>query len=73
MLAQAMLGSNDPALVDESISNLRTALAREDSSAMGYRQLAAAYARKADAVKANGAKTAIYSASRACVGRSLFL
>jgi predicted Zn-dependent protease len=56
MLAQAMLGSNDPALVDESISNLRTALAREDSSAMGYRQLAAAYARKADAVKANGAK-----------------
>ena len=56
MLAQAMLGSNDPALVDESISNLRTALAREDSSSMGYRQLAAAYARKADAVKANGAK-----------------
>jgi predicted Zn-dependent protease len=42
MLAQAMLGSNDHALVDESISNLRTALAREDSSAMGYRQLAAA-------------------------------
>ena len=56
MLGQAMLGANDPKLVDEAITNLRTALAREDSSAMGYRQLAAAYARKADAVKAAGAK-----------------
>ena len=40
---------------------------------MGYRQLASAYARKADAVKAAGAKKAIYGASRACIGRSLFL
>jgi predicted Zn-dependent protease len=56
MLGQAMLGANDPKLVDEAISNLHTALAREDSSAMGYRQLASAYARKADAVKAAGAK-----------------
>ena len=44
MLGQALLGTNDPKLVDEAITNLRTALAREDSSAMGYRQLAAAYA-----------------------------
>jgi predicted Zn-dependent protease len=56
MLGQALLGTNDPKLVDEAISNLRTALAREDSSAMGYRQLAAAYARKAEAAKAPGAK-----------------
>jgi predicted Zn-dependent protease len=56
MLGQALLGSNDPKLVDEAISNLRMALAREDSSAMGYRQLAAAYARKAEGVKAAGAK-----------------
>jgi predicted Zn-dependent protease len=56
MFAQALLGANDPKLVDEAITNLRMALAREDSSAMGYRQLAAAYARKAEAVKAAGAK-----------------
>ena len=34
MLGQALLGTNDPKLVDEAITNLRTALAREDSSAM---------------------------------------
>jgi len=56
MLAQALLGTNDPKVVDEAVTNLRTALAREDSSAMGYRQLAAAYARKADASQAVGAK-----------------
>ena len=56
MLAQALLGANDPKLVDEAITNLRTALAREDSSAMGYRQLAAAYARKAEGMKAAGAR-----------------
>jgi predicted Zn-dependent protease len=56
MLGQALLGTNDRKLVDEAITNLRTALAREDSSAMGYRQLAAAYARKAEAAQAAGAK-----------------
>jgi predicted Zn-dependent protease len=56
MLAQALLGTNDPKVVDEAITNLRTALAREDNSSMGYRQLAAAYARKADAIQAAGAK-----------------
>ena len=56
MLGQALLGTNDPKLVDEAITNLRTALAKEDSSVMGYRQLAAAYARKAEAAKAAGAK-----------------
>jgi predicted Zn-dependent protease len=56
MLGQVLLGTNDPKLVDEAITNLRTALAREDSSAMGYRQLASAYARKAEAAKAAGAK-----------------
>ncbi len=56
MLGQALLGTNDPKLVDEAISNLRNALAREDSSAMGYRQLASAFARKAEAAKAVGAK-----------------
>ncbi|HKB00282.1 MAG TPA: M48 family metalloprotease [Methyloceanibacter sp.] len=56
MLGQALIGTNNPKLVDEAITNLRTALAREDSSAMGYRMLAAAYARKAEAAQAVGAK-----------------
>jgi len=56
MLAQALLGTNDYAVTDEAITNLRTALAREDSSAMGYRQLAVAYARKAERTQAAGAK-----------------
>ena len=56
MLGQALIGANNPKFVDEAISNLRTAIAREDSSAMGYRMLAAAYARKAEAVQAVGAK-----------------
>jgi len=56
MLAQALLGTPDMKNVDEAISNLRTALARETTSAMGYRQLAAAYGRKGDAAKAEGAR-----------------
>jgi predicted Zn-dependent protease len=56
MLAQALLGANKQQYVDEAITNLRTALAREDTSARGYRQLAAAYARKAEAAKAGQAK-----------------
>lgn len=56
MLAQALLGANDPRYLDEAIRNLRTALARENTSAMGYRQLANAYARKAELAKASGAK-----------------
>ena len=56
MLAQALLGTPDMKNVDDAISNLRTALARETSSAMGYRQLAAAYGHKGDAAKAEGAR-----------------
>jgi predicted Zn-dependent protease len=56
MLAQALLGTNKSQYLDEAISNLRTALTREDTSARGYRQLAAAYARKAEAAKAGQAK-----------------
>ena len=60
MYAQALLGTPTPKNVDEAISNLRTALAREDSSSTGYRQLAAAYARKAE--KAPGAAKQQYLA-----------
>lgn len=56
MLGQALLGTNDNRYLDEAIRNLREALVRETSSAMGYRQLASAYARKADLAKAAGAK-----------------
>jgi predicted Zn-dependent protease len=58
MLAQALLGTPDMKNVDEAISNLRIGLARETSSATGYRQLAAAYGRKGDAAKAGGARQA---------------
>ncbi len=56
MLGQALLGTNDPKYLDEAIRNLRTALARERTSAMGYRQIASAYARKAEQAQASGAK-----------------
>jgi predicted Zn-dependent protease len=50
-LAQALLETQNPEGVDEALADLRTALARETSSAMGYRQLAVAFARKGDAAK----------------------
>lgn len=46
MLAQALLNTEDNRQLDEAISHLRQALAEEDSSALGYRQLATAYGRK---------------------------
>ena len=64
MLGQALIGANDPKLVDEAITNLRTALAREDSSAMGYRMLAAAYARKAEKAQAVGARSSSWRRPR---------
>lgn len=56
MLGQALLGTEDPQYLDEAIRHLRTALTRERTSASGYRQIASAYARKADQAKASGAK-----------------
>jgi len=56
MLGQALLGANDPRYLDEAINNLRRALVRENTSAMGYRQIASAYARKAELTNASGAK-----------------
>jgi predicted Zn-dependent protease len=40
--------------IDEAISNLKTALARENTSATGYRLLGQAYARKADTIEGMG-------------------
>ena len=56
LLAQSMLAMPGMKNVDDAISNLRTALARETDSATGYRQLALAYGRKGDAAKAAGAR-----------------
>jgi predicted Zn-dependent protease len=50
MFAQALLSGKGQQNVDEAITNLKYALARETTSATGYRQLAAAYARKAETV-----------------------
>ncbi|GAB4238973.1 MAG: M48 family metalloprotease [Methyloligellaceae bacterium] len=46
LLAQALLAADEKAYVDEAIRNLRLALVKEKYSAIGYRQLASAYARK---------------------------
>lgn len=56
MLGHALLSTDDPQYLDEAIRHLRTALTRERTSAAGYRQIASAYARKADQAKASGAK-----------------
>src|SRR5262245_62520484 len=70
MFGQALIGTNNPKLVDEAITNLRTALAREDSSAMGYRMLAAAYAQKAEAAQAVGAKKQFMAQAALEIGRA---
>ena len=52
LLAQALFAQSqngervDSVILDEAISNLRTALVKESCSALGYRQLASAYALK---------------------------
>lgn len=46
LLGQALLAAGNDAYVQEAIDHLRYAVAREDTSAQGYRQLANAYGRK---------------------------
>jgi predicted Zn-dependent protease len=45
MLGQALIATNDPALVKDAIGQLQTALTKEKQSVVGYRQLAIAYGR----------------------------
>lgn len=47
-LARIQIESNDPALIDPAIENLRTTLAKDQFSAFTWRQLAIAYGRKGD-------------------------
>lgn len=53
MLGQALLSSNDPALADEAVTNLRTALSRDPDISEGYAQLAMAYGKKGDLAQAD--------------------
>jgi predicted Zn-dependent protease len=48
LLAQALVGTNDPKVADEAVSLLHTALIKEPESSDGYLQLAMAYGRKGD-------------------------
>ena len=48
LLAQALLGSNDPALVEEAVANLRKALEVDAEIPDAYDNLAIAYGRKSD-------------------------
>jgi predicted Zn-dependent protease len=52
-LGQALIGANDPALVDEAISNLRKALASDTEIPDAYDHLAIAYGRKGDLADAD--------------------
>lgn len=60
LLAQALLSSESAAHLDEAIKHLRYALVRETTSAIGYRQLASAYARKGKVPEAELASAHAY-------------
>jgi predicted Zn-dependent protease len=53
LLGQALIGANDPALVEEAIANLRKALASDPEIADAYDHLAIAYGRKGDLADAD--------------------
>lgn len=48
LLGQALVQTNDRSLTDEAIQELRAAVDKEPTAAIGYRELAIAYARKGD-------------------------
>jgi predicted Zn-dependent protease len=53
LLGQALVGANDPALVEEAIANLHKALANDPEIADAYDHLAIAYSRKGDLAEAD--------------------
>jgi predicted Zn-dependent protease len=53
LLGQALIGANDAALVEESIGNLRKALANDPEIPDAYDHLAVAYSRKGDLADAD--------------------
>jgi predicted Zn-dependent protease len=60
LLGQALVQTNDKSLTDEAIHELRIAVDKEPTAALGYRELAIAYARKGDQPNAD-----LYSAQEA--------
>ncbi|HUG62697.1 MAG TPA: M48 family peptidase, partial [Methylomirabilota bacterium] len=53
LLGQALVAAEDPALLGEAIAELTRGLGDDPDQAVGYRQLAIAYARKNDIPMAN--------------------
>ena len=53
LLGQALIGANDPALVEEAITNLRKALSNDPEIPDAYDHLAIAYGRKGDLADAD--------------------
>jgi predicted Zn-dependent protease len=53
LLGQALIGANDPALVDEAVTNLRKALTSDQEIPDAYDHLAMAYGRKGDLADAD--------------------
>jgi predicted Zn-dependent protease len=76
MLGQALVESNDRSHLDEAISMLEAAVAREPESSAGFAQLAMAYGRKGDAGHADlaSARAAFvngdYKTARLLAGRA---
>jgi predicted Zn-dependent protease len=60
LLGQALVQTNDKSLTDEAIHELRNAVDKEPTAALGYRELAIAYSRKGDQPNAD-----LYSAQEA--------
>jgi predicted Zn-dependent protease len=52
-LAQSLLATDQPAVVDEAIGLLRRAIANDDANAIAHRHLATAYYRKGQAPQAD--------------------
>ncbi|NND50345.1 MAG: tetratricopeptide repeat protein [Rhizobiales bacterium] len=61
LLAQAMISTNDPALIDRAITQLLRAMQHEGRSSAGYRFLAIAYGRKGDTGRAELASAREYA------------
>lgn len=53
MLAQSLIGSNNPKVAEEAVALLRGALLREPEAPQAYAQLAMAYGRKGDLAQAD--------------------
>lgn len=60
LLGEALVATNDPALLDQALTELRQAIAREREAPKAYRNLATAYGRKGMLAQADAASAQSY-------------